>query len=1537
MITSQTSLSKEDKQNCSIDSNHNNNFPLQQPLAEIKDETIDMAVAMLSHGEMKERVSNPKQDDRLAILSRNDHKFSVSYGFRNKEENNNRKIKYPKGLEGQPYAYLPSSSGGILSIVSALNEGYAVSPSNFKDNHRKKDNIRKCGFWFGDVDNTKVVDGEKQYDPVLPIAEAIKIPFIAKHCLIYTSPSHKDGWDRFRVILPLRQDVDSLTYLAISQWMDKLLLGALDSSKYGGESLFYGNDNATWYISRDFEYHDYFWLGEVSRIAEAVKAEKEKEKQEKEAKKLARKEYQQQFKGARGDSDLEAKIEYLLDFIPPRQKGTGTYQDYRGIFTAVKNELGLERAVEIADNHSPEGGDWYQLLESSNGDFGIGTIVHFARLWGGFDPKTNDDWFKLNDFSQGGNTAKTLNLLPTRKAGKKLEAFLVGLATHIPPRDEKTTIGDDLKLYRAIANFIGVEKTAERFRKNLPMDEKWYQRLGYCPYQYGLRTIRKILSERGIDYENLPLWQSYVNQHKAPWKRELIEYLLDFIPSWNLPMDLMQPERISHHHDLLKVFVAVKNILNLDRAVMLAENHSPLYPFWRRDIESLEWLVGFDVIEKLATAWGFNPDRNPIHKEQYRAICSRVFEQELLEKHRQENRFTSDYVFDKPWVRDELSDNFIDELLSHHPLIALRSPKGTGKTTALKALQKRAHKMDLSLLVITPRVKLCAQASRDLSLNSIDSMAKRNGLIGIYNENGDDVVVTIDSTPLLEPYDWSRYIIVIDEAKQATEHLCLAKTHIKKIRPRAFSTLDKITKGCYGILLLDADMTDTVVDFWGDLSKKKPLKVENEYDKIKGDIEVEIFSGGMGSVSAFTTEMFSQSEQGKKVMYGTDSELDGIAKGNVAQKMGIKTVVISSTTLQEDPSLQRFLTNNGQAIIDEKIQLFIFTPVIQSGTSIHEGIDYFDSAFYKSVGVVTPTVFRQMQRRNRSFCKQYVHYRPRGLGYTNNFSTRQVLENKKQYVSDLVRYLSYYEKVGEIDSTVGLGDEVRAIVTEKPELTARVETWIAKLQANSNVDKRAWGAVYLDELQEENYTIEMNILVGGDKSLMNKIKKEKELITSEFAQKIFSAPVVSEKEFKSLKMKSHPTLEDRAKMEKFKINAVLPELELTEDFIHDYWLVDNGDTIFSIKNNFLANNQTLAETLSFNQLSSRVKQAFESQGVFLVENIAPLTYSKVWQAIEAENLFNPEKEYTNDTAKEVLDNLSNQTRTLLRTALSISWGKNSYFTAVLKKIGKVFGYKLIKKKQEKKVNIYSFVKQELQYFTDGQVEAFLEKNPKWENPLQQVEWWNNIFVSQEKKYSEKIEMEKSYFDPIVEKLKKQKSSASGTDSYGNSIYTKTEKCSGGSNAYPEPVSSPEDCSCPPTHNSDSQPDDFLNLNDEKIDLFTTNNNPDLSSNSGTNPEKSSAPYSDCQGIEDYPSQNEHLEGSNGGNEESITTEIKPSNLVTRVGQAIRFVVERWNGTSYIQTRVEQGVVKSMYGDSIEVESRGLSSWIRLSAILSVVQ
>jgi hypothetical protein len=294
------------------------------------------------------------------VRLRNDYSFSSGPGLKNKGEDNKydfarlnsirfkgthtKDVGFAKKKETikaySKFTYFPKTEGGIEEIKSIVNLGMAINGATFKDNYHEKKNVINCGLWIGDIDNTRIVIGEdgkpvkdadnkiiNEYYPQLSLDDAKNHWFIKKYCLIYTSPSHKKNWHKFRIICFLPSLITGNEYEILGKYINKILGNCLDTNALESGRLFYGNTNAKW-TNDDIEIHSLpdQWLDKIREESNNEIAQKEKQKTERLINKESAKSISKSFIV---DDSLKNQVVELINQLPPRESGSGTYNFYR--------------------------------------------------------------------------------------------------------------------------------------------------------------------------------------------------------------------------------------------------------------------------------------------------------------------------------------------------------------------------------------------------------------------------------------------------------------------------------------------------------------------------------------------------------------------------------------------------------------------------------------------------------------------------------------------------------------------------------------------------------------------------------------------------------------------------------------------------------------------------------------------------------------------------------------------------------------------------------------------------------------------------------------------------------------------------------------------------------------------------------------------------------------------------------------------------------------------------------------------------------
>lgn len=292
-----------------------------------------------------------------------------------------------------------NTEGTVETVLEAVKAGYAINGAWFKG-RRKKANVLGVQLLLVDIDNTtyqvdqfgkpvKDLEGKRIpiYSRELTIEDAIAHPFVQKYCaFIYTTASHKPDWHKLRLGFILPEVIDRETYESLASIVLKEF--PHDPACKDAGRVFFGNSNTEIILCNSNVVLD-------SSFIEAAKVKKEQDaiaRKEKEVELQQRREEIKREWLARGktEQDLEQLVREALSYIPPRQPGSGNYNDCLKILTALKNEFGDSRAIAIASGWSPSTRDWNlerKISGLNNSTIGIGTIFHFAKENGWQFPK----------------------------------------------------------------------------------------------------------------------------------------------------------------------------------------------------------------------------------------------------------------------------------------------------------------------------------------------------------------------------------------------------------------------------------------------------------------------------------------------------------------------------------------------------------------------------------------------------------------------------------------------------------------------------------------------------------------------------------------------------------------------------------------------------------------------------------------------------------------------------------------------------------------------------------------------------------------------------------------------------------------------------------------------------------------------------------------------------------------------------------------------------------------------------------------------
>ncbi|MDJ0695427.1 plasmid replication protein, CyRepA1 family [Mastigocoleus sp. MO_188.B34] len=370
-------------------------------------------------------------------------------------------------------------------------------------------------------------------------------------------------------------------------------------------------------------------------------------------------------------------------------------------------------------------------------------------------------------------------------------------------------------------------------------------------------------------------------------------------------------------------------------------------------------------------------------------------------------------------------------------LVGVKSAKGTGKTTALQPVIKRAISTEKPVLLITHRIQLgrflCEQVGLNWGLGTneyrnIQAYAQTqtqtqteisDSPFSILNFSASlstnlgakNLGLCIDSIWKLNPEDWRGGIVILDEVEQSLWHLLNSSTCVSK-RVKiltAFGQLISTVLSTGGLVIAqDADLSDISLEYLQGLSgiKIAPWIVENQWKPTIG-WDVTFYD------SPNPTPLIQQLEvdlmAGRKCYVTTDSRSGRYSCETIERYLKERleklryqfpqTLVVSSHTTNTPghPAVD-IVESINKKIID--YQAVFVTPSLGTGISID--VQHFDRVYGIFQGVIPDSEARQALARVRDDVPRIVWCAKRGIGLIGSGSTNYRLlshwyqENQKE-------------------------------------------------------------------------------------------------------------------------------------------------------------------------------------------------------------------------------------------------------------------------------------------------------------------------------------------------------------------------------------------------------------------------------------------------------------------------------------------------------------------------------------------------------------
>ncbi len=322
--------------------------------------------------------------------------------------------------------------------------------------------------------------------------------------------------------------------------------------------------------------------------------------------------------------------------------------------------------------------------------------------------------------------------------------------------------------------------------------------------------------------------------------------------------------------------------------------------------------------------------------------------------------------------------------------VCIKSPKGTGKTTALRSFLQE-HQGDRKVLVLTHRIQLGRSICQSLGLPWITQVKAEPELEKLgYGLCIDSLHPR--SQAKFEPQDWRNAIVVLDEVEQVLWH-ALNSITCANSRVRILSTLKALVQTVLNsgglVIAQDADLSDISVDYLLSLLDQplEPWLLINQWKRAelsptylydtKNPAPLLLQLEKMVETGPVYMSLDSQKVKGR----WSSRNLETYLCDRFPDK---KILRIDSETVADFSHPAYGISQDVNGVI-KPFDIVLATPTIGTGVSI-DLVDHFVAVFGIFNGVTSDTESRQALARVRSQVPRHIWASHYGLGKIGNGS-----------------------------------------------------------------------------------------------------------------------------------------------------------------------------------------------------------------------------------------------------------------------------------------------------------------------------------------------------------------------------------------------------------------------------------------------------------------------------------------------------------------------------------------------------------------------
>ncbi len=484
----------------------------------------------------------------------------------------------------------------------------------------------------------------------------------------------------------------------------------------------------------------------------------------------------------------------------------------------------------------------------------------------------------------------------------------------------------------------------------------------------------------------------------------------------------------------------------------------------------------------------------------------------------------------------------IPETGLENTLVGIKSALGTGKTEVLKALGAWARERGLELIFIGYRNNLLRQTcDRIPDLYHVGDEDK------VFLDSDYHKAICHHSCHLIDPSGMGNKMIVLDECVSDLSDMLTSKltagrrkdgTDSRQVR---LAHIEELVKNCYGVVALDAYLSDTELDFLRKLRQFDFVhKLENTY---RNQMNVRM----VNQKSTLTRTILDDALTGANLLITatTQKHCENLEKSLIRIGIPETNICRIDGKTDRDDTVGLFFRNPKAYLEEHRPQIVILSPTAESGISI-DLAGYFTTHYHFHLGNLGILSGLQFLGRYRDFSAPRVIYCERQGriidGNSSSFSKWVKDEFDLQVHEDMNLVFALLD--------TGAADEAIKILTS---YANKEDLWLKlahQYKANLNEEMKHLRELFVEAMVADGYTVSTDPedIDGCDDTddLMGRVEVERRVVQS---RRIYDAPDLTRLEYEAIRNNPSANELDRVLASKYYLTQQqLPGIMETESY-----------------------------------------------------------------------------------------------------------------------------------------------------------------------------------------------------------------------------------------------------------------------------------------------------------------------------------------------------------------------------------------------------